>query len=107
MDVGSAPGIVGSSPQNQVMAQSSFDLPKRIALDLMFRYVSALPGQAISAYSTGDVRLAWSVGRNLEFSVVGSNLLQPYHVEYASDPGPNVAIRRNLYGKVVWRSKEN
>jgi iron complex outermembrane receptor protein len=107
MDIGSAPGIVGASPQNQVMAQSSFDLPKRISIDLMFRYVSELPAQAISAYSTGDVRLAWSLGRNLEFSVVGSNLLQPYHVEFASDPGPDVAIRRNFYGKVVWRSKEN
>jgi iron complex outermembrane receptor protein len=107
LDVGSAPGIVGSSPQHQVLAQSSLDLPKRLSLDLSFRYVSALPAQTIAAYSTGDARLGWSVGHNLEFSVVGSNLLQPYHVEYASDPGPNVAIRRNFYVKVVWKNKEN
>jgi iron complex outermembrane recepter protein len=107
LDVGSAPGIVGSSPQHQILTQSLLDLPKRLSLDLTFRYVSALPSQTIAAYSTGDARLGWSVGRNLEFSVVGSNLLQPYHVEYASDPGPNVAIRRNFYVEAVWRSKDN
>ena len=106
-DVGSGPRIVGSSPQHQALAQSSLDLPKRLTLDLTFRYVSALAGLNVPAYSTADVRVGWSVGRHLELSVVGSNLLQPYHLEFASDPGPDVAIRRNFYGKVVWRSKEN
>ncbi|HTC62006.1 MAG TPA: TonB-dependent receptor [Candidatus Saccharimonadales bacterium] len=107
LDIGSAPGIVGASPQNQVMTQSSLDLPKRVTFDLTFRYVSALPAFAIHAYSTADARLGWKVGNHLELSAVGSNLFQPYHVEYASDPGPNVAIRRNVYGKIVWRSSGN
>lgn len=107
LDVGDPANTTGSSPQHQVMTQSSLDLPKRVSFDLMFRYVSALPAQSIHAYSTADARLGWSVGRHLELSVVGSNLLQPSHIEFGSDPGPDVAIRRNVYGKIVWRSSEN
>lgn len=107
LDVGDPASTTGSSPQHQVTTQSSLDLPKRVSFDLTFRYVSALPAQAIHAYSTADARLGWSVGRHLELSVVGSNLFQPSHVENGSDPGPNVAIRRNVYGKIVWRSSEN
>jgi iron complex outermembrane receptor protein len=107
LDVGDPASTTGSSPQHQVTTQSSLDLPKRVGFDLTFRYVSALPAQAIHAYSTADARLGWNVGRHLELSVVGSNLFQPSHIEFGSDPGPNVAIRRNVYGKIVWRSSEN
>jgi iron complex outermembrane recepter protein len=107
LDVGDPASTTGSSPQHQVMAQSSLDLPKRVSFDLSFRYVSALPAQAIHAYSTADARLGWRVGRHLELSVVGRNLFQPSHIEFGSDPGPNVGIRRNVYGKIVWRSSEN
>lgn len=101
-DVGTGPIIAGSSPQHQVLAQSQFDLPRHFTLDLSYRYVSALPAQTVRAYSTGSVRLGWNPTRHLELSVVGSNLLQPYHFEY-----PSTAINRSFYGKLEWRSKEN
>jgi len=107
LDVGAPASTTGSSPQHQVTTRSSLDLPKRVSFDFTFRYVSALPAQGIHAYSTADARLGWSVGRHLELSVVGSNLFQPSHIEFGSDPGPNVGIRRNVYGKIVWRSSEN
>jgi len=47
------------------------------------------------------VRGAWRVNRNVEFSVVGENLLQPYHVEFVSDPGLPVAIRRGVYASLA------
>ena len=99
-DVGSAPGIVGSSPQHQVYVQSSLDLPRSVLLDLMYRYVSALPGQQVRAYHTGDARLAWQ-WRGFTFAVVGRNLLQPYHYEFGADPG-FVGIKRTVYAKVAW-----
>jgi iron complex outermembrane receptor protein len=40
-------------------------------------------------YSTGDARFAWRFKRGLEFSVVGRNLFQPHHPEYAGDPAPS------------------
>lgn len=47
LDIGSAPGIGGSSPRHQVLLQSGFDLPKAVTLDVLYRYVSALPGQGV------------------------------------------------------------
>jgi len=101
LDVGSAPGIEGSSPQHQVSAQSAFDLPKALSLDLMYRYVSALPGQMVPAYHTADARLAWQV-KSLTFSVVGNNLFQPWHYEFGNDPGL-IGIKRAVYGEIQWR----
>jgi iron complex outermembrane receptor protein len=102
LDVGTAPGIVGSSPGHQAWIQSSYDFSKRLQLDLTWRYVSALPGQLVSAYSTGDARFAWRLSPTMEVSVVGRNLLQPYHAEFGGDPGPLVGIRRSAYLKLTW-----
>jgi len=101
-DVGTAPTIVGSSPQHQATAQSAFDL-KKLQLDLTYRYVGALPGQSVPAYSTGDVRVAWRFNRQFEFSVAGRNLLQPWHYESGGDPLGLVGIKRSVYAKLTWR----
>jgi iron complex outermembrane receptor protein len=97
--------VVGSSPRHQVEAQSSFDIGKRLQLDLLYRYTSALPSQSVRSYSTGDVRAAWLFKSGLEFSIVGANLFQPRHVEYAGDPGLAVGIVRNVYASLSWRKK--
>ncbi len=101
-DVGTAPIIVGSSPQHEVTVSSAVDLSKKLQLDLTFRYVSALPGQLVPAYSTGDARVGWRFNRQVELSVAGQNLLQPSHLEYGGDPGPLVGIRRSVYAKLTW-----
>jgi iron complex outermembrane receptor protein len=103
LDIGSAPGIEGSSPRHQVLTQSGFDLPKGVSVDLLYRYVSALPGQAIRAYSSADVALGWNVSRQFRLSAVGQNLLQPHHAEFGTDPGPLVEIKRGAYAQITWR----
>jgi len=94
---------MGSSPSSHVGFQSLFNLPRHFELDVTYRYSSALPAQAVGAYSTADVRLGWHVGEGLDFSVVGQNLLQPSHEEFGGDPGPLVGIKRSIYGKITWR----
>jgi iron complex outermembrane receptor protein len=101
-DVGSAPGIVGSSPQHQAAVQLSVDFAKRFESDFDFRYVSALPGQLVPAYSTADARFGWRINRQLDFSVVGQNLFQPQHAEFGGDPYGLVYIRRNVYARLTW-----
>jgi len=100
-DIGTAPTIVGSSPAHQVDVRSSIDFKKSFQCDLAYRYVSALPGELVPAYSTGDARLAWRRGP-VELSLVGQNLLQPWHFEANGDPGPLVAIKRSVYAKIAW-----
>ncbi|HVO62080.1 MAG TPA: TonB-dependent receptor [Terriglobales bacterium] len=102
LDVGTAAFVEGSSPKHELAAHSGLDFWKNFSFDLTYRYVSALPKLSIRSYSTADARFDWRVRQHWKFSVVGRNLLQPYHYEYASDPGPNVAIKRSAYGQITW-----
>jgi iron complex outermembrane receptor protein len=101
-DVGSASFVEGSSPKHQITAQSGLDFLKDFSFDFTYRYVSALKALKINSYSTADVRFDWRASKHLTLSAVGRNLFQPFHYEFASDPGPNVAIERSGYGQVTW-----
>lgn len=102
MDIGSAPGIMGSSPQHEVSADSAFNIGKPFQLDLIVRYVSALPAQQIPAYVTGDANFQWQFKPHLGLTLTGRNLLQPYHYEFGGDPGPLVGIERSVFAQVTW-----
>jgi iron complex outermembrane recepter protein len=102
MDIGTASITEKSSPKHEVMIQSAFDLSKALSLDLNFRYISALPGEMVNAYSTADARFAWTLKQHWQLSVVGRNLFQPYHYESNGDPGPLVGIKRSAYGQITW-----
>ena len=101
-DIGTAPGIVGSSPQHEAAIETAFDITKRFQLDLTFRYVSALPNQMVPAYSTGDARFGWRINSHFDLSLVARNLLQREHFEDGGDPGPLVGIKRSGYIKLTW-----
>jgi iron complex outermembrane receptor protein len=49
-----------------------------------------------------DVRLAWRPVSSLEFSIVGQNLLDNQHLEFATTAS-QVEIPRSVYGKVSWK----
>jgi iron complex outermembrane receptor protein len=94
----------GSSPRHVLGFQSFINLPRHFEFDQTFRYSSGLPAQGVKGYSTGDVRLGWHAWEGFDFSVVGQNLLQPYHYEFSGDPGPLVGIKRAVYAKITWTS---
>jgi iron complex outermembrane receptor protein len=102
LDIGSAPGVQGASPQHQALLQSSFDVSRAFTLDLQARYVSDLPAESVRAYVTGDATFTWRANENLHLTVVGQNLLQPHHAEFLSDPRGLVGIQRGIYGKITW-----
>ena len=98
---------LGSSPSSMVSFQSLFNLPMHFELDETYRFTSSLPAVAVGSYSTADARLGWHSevgdGQNLELSVIGQNLLEPYHVEFGGvDPPPAVGVKRSVYGKITW-----
>ena len=98
--------IEHSSPQNQAYVRSSFDLPGHVELDLIGRYVDNLAGftPGIKGYIACDARLAWKPRENLEFAIVGQNLLDAQHPENGTNPQvktPLVEIRRGIYGMVT------
>jgi iron complex outermembrane receptor protein len=102
-DTGAVSTDEGSSPHNQISFQSRFNLPRGFEFDQTYRYVSALPAQLVSSYSTADLHFAWAATRQMEFSIVGQNLFQPQHTEFGRDPGPLVGIKRSVYAQITWR----
>jgi iron complex outermembrane receptor protein len=101
IDGSTAVSTEGSSPEHQVVVQSLLDLPANLSLDGVYRYASALPALSVQAYSTADVRLGWRVAE-FELSLVGKNLLQAHHAEFAGNPGPPVGIKRGLFARLTW-----
>lgn len=113
LDIGTAPGIMGSTPEHQVAAQSSLNFANAFQLDLDVRYVSALrgqtalPGQYVRAYTTADARFAWQINHQIEVSFIGRDLLQPHHAEFGTDPSATggiafVGIKRSGYIQLTW-----
>ncbi len=91
-----------ASPRHQVQVQSSLDLPGRLSIDALARYVSDLRDGPVPSYATADLRVAWQLSPKVELAVVGQNLLQPKHVEWPT-VGGNVALERGGYVRVTVR----
>lgn len=95
--------IEGIDPANQFLVHSIMDLPKHFQLDLIGRYVDALPAENITrlpstpAYIELNARVAWEY-KNITLSVNGNNLLTDYHVEFG-----RALVKRSVTGKVVFR----
>lgn len=95
----------GSSPHNQFFIRSILDVGWNVEFDSTLRYVDVLPFPKIPSYVTLDVRLAWSPLKNLEIAIVGQNLLDDRHPEFAPTfiGTQQSEVQRSVYGKVVWR----
>lgn len=97
--------LEGNAPKHQFSLRSQMDLPHHVELDVGLRYVDRLEAPYIPAYTTVDVRLAWQPRANLEFSIVGLNLVEPRHPEFAPTQviTPQREIERSVHAQVTWR----
>lgn len=93
------------TPEQQVYLQAMWDIAAHWELDAVLRYVDPLPAYNVDDYLTGDLRLAWKPRENLEFSLVGQNLFQPDHEEFAPSFVNTIPtnVERSVYGQVSWR----
>ena len=91
-----------NDPTHQFSIQSTADLPGRLELDALVRYVDALPDPHVPSYIGLDVRLGWRLTQRLELSVVGQNLLDDEHQEFGASNSAR-RIERGVYGKVAIR----
>ena len=88
--------------EHQLSLRSSLDLPGHWELDAAFRYVSHIDNQQVPAYGELDVRLGWRPSPELEFSIVGQNLLHQDHVEFGALL-TRAEIERGVFAKILWR----
>jgi iron complex outermembrane receptor protein len=89
----------GNDPGKRATLKSSMDFG-RWSLDAMLRYVGKLPSPQNPAYTEMDARLAWRASEALELSIVGTNLLDERHSEYALPTASE--IRRSVYAQLRW-----
>lgn len=92
------------TPKYRVSIRSSMDLPLNLELDGWLRYVDDLAAQDVPAYTALDFRLGWRPFKNLDVSLVGSNLLDNRHPEFAPEIYGMVPseVERSFYGKVTY-----
>ena len=97
--------IPDDSPANQVRFYSSWDIGNSWNLDLGLRYVDQLADGSIPAYLTMDLRLAWHPNDQYEVALVGRNLLDNHHPEFAYENYGYVVdeVRRTAYAQLTWR----
>jgi iron complex outermembrane receptor protein len=96
----------GDSPQNQVGVRSHMDLPYNFEFDTGVRYVDSLPNRGVGSYIVGDARIGWrSPNKKWEISVVGQNLFNSRHQEFAPSyiETQTTEVETSVYGKVTFR----
>ena len=81
--------------------RSYFDLPHGAAFDGVFRHVAARTTPAVPKYSSLDLRLGWSLRPGFELSVVGQNLLESSHQEFAGG-AQRYEFQRGFYVRSIW-----
>lgn len=95
----------GQSPQQQAQLWSSMNLGSKWTFDGVLRFVDRLPALSIEEYFGLDLRLAFHPTPNMEFALVGQNLIEEHHVEFRRSPGfpANTEIPRGIYGQFTFR----
>ncbi|MDB5772767.1 MAG: TonB-dependent receptor [Burkholderia sp.] len=101
-DTSGTTGLANSDPSHHWLLRSSYDISENKELDLTVRRVGSLRRPLVPAYTAMDVRFGWKLRQNLEFSVVGQNLLDPSHPELGGAPARS-EFERSVFLKLLWR----
>jgi iron complex outermembrane receptor protein len=89
------------APTHQFFLRSAYDFTSHASLDAQLRYVDNV--NQVPAYLTADVRLSYRPVAQLEFALVGQNLLDSQHPEHITGfYAPASQVPRGFYGKITW-----
>jgi iron complex outermembrane recepter protein len=95
----------GNAPAAQWQARSTFFLPHRVEVNAMVFHAGKLARLDVAAYTRADARLEVPLTPRLSVALVGQNLFDDLHAEYAG-AGAIVTptlIPRNASVSLVWR----
>ncbi len=102
------------TPEQQFSLRSDVYLNPKWTWNTQLRYVDELPAAnlelmrttLVEAYWALDMRLAWQATPNIELSLVGRNLLEQVHREFAGEALTlyfRNDVERSVYGQVRWQ----
>jgi len=98
-----------ADPQQQFSVRSSMDLGGSVEFDAGLRWVDRLQINdgptvgTVPSYFELDIRVGWHPTKDLEFSIVGQNLLHDRHPEYGFPTATREEVERSVHGKLTWR----
>ncbi len=102
--------FLGATPSHQISLRSSLDITPQLQWDAWLRHVGKLAGSSpgfdsVPAYTSLDMRLAWTPKPGLEISLVGQNLLDAAHPEIVMNTilSTPVQIERGVYLNADWK----
>ena len=91
-----------NDPGCTFVIHSAMDLPWHLRLDTYLRYVDDLPNPPHTpSYLTADVRLGWSPRKNCEIAIVGRNLFDEAHPEFATTTVTR-EVERSVFATFKW-----
>ena len=73
-----------------------------ITVDAFIRAAGRRPFPQVNRYSEANLRFGWRPQRRLELSVLGGDLLHPYHIEFAAGT-PRERFKRSVEGRATWQ----
>jgi iron complex outermembrane receptor protein len=105
--IGTPGSTDATTPRGQFQIRSLLTLKHNLEWDTSLFEVAPLGADGIvniPAYTRLDSRLGRHFGEFFDLSVVGQNLLQPSHSEFADTAGiQHALIARSVYVKLTWR----
>lgn len=96
----------GTSPRHQYSLRWQTDLTAATQFDVWIRRVGKLIAQSreIPAYTALDLRLGHAVSKKLDISLIGQNLLDRRHPEFAESTSiPAAYLARGVFVKASWK----
>ncbi|WP_353570353.1 TonB-dependent receptor [Candidatus Albibeggiatoa sp. nov. BB20] len=101
-------GAEVKDPTHQLSLRSALDVTTDTKLDLWLKFVGNSDNPStgkIKHYTILDARFAWDVTPNLELSIVGQNLLDKRHFQFAADRANTLSteVERGGYLQLRWQ----
>jgi len=91
------------SPSNMFHLNSQLDLQDNFELNTTLYYVDSILHYDTPAYMRVDMGLTWHISENMDFSLIGQNLLDKSHPEFGDDAAVATEAQRGIFGKLTWQ----
>ena len=92
---------LGNNPRRTASLRSLWNVTPSTQLDLMLRYVGALPNPAVPSYTELNARLGWRVSPTLDLALVAVNALDRDHVEFGT-PAQRAVFETGYFVRAAW-----
>lgn len=92
-----------SSPRNMFHVNSQINLQDNLKFNATLYHVGSVPHYQISSYTRLDMGLTWHVNKDVDFSIIGQNLLEETHSELEKAGIVATEVQRGVFGKLTCR----